>query len=41
VALHAVWDAIHTWHTYLIIGALSFALLLHQTHRKVLRAPDR
>ena len=39
VALHAVWDAIHTWHTYLIVGAVSFAALLHQTHRHVLSDP--
>jgi len=39
VALHALWDAIHTWHTYLIIGAVSFAALLHQTHRHVLGGP--
>jgi RsiW-degrading membrane proteinase PrsW (M82 family) len=39
VALHAVWDAIHTWHTYLIVGAVSFAALLHQTHRHVLGDP--
>lgn len=37
VALHTLWDTFHTWHTYLIIGAISFALLLHQTHQRVLR----
>jgi RsiW-degrading membrane proteinase PrsW (M82 family) len=39
VVLHALWDAIHAWHAYLIIGAISFGLLLHQTHRNVLRDP--
>jgi protease PrsW len=39
VFLHALWDTIHAWHSYLIIGAVSFALLLHQTHRNVLRDP--
>ncbi|MFN2536198.1 MAG: PrsW family intramembrane metalloprotease [Pseudonocardiaceae bacterium] len=37
VVLHALWDAIHTWYAYLIIASISFALLLHQTHRNVLR----
>ena len=37
VALHTLWDAVHTWYAYLIIGALSFALLLHRTHQNVLR----
>src|SRR5919199_490386 len=35
VVLHALWDTIHAWHSYLIIGAISFGLLLHQTHRNV------
>lgn len=37
VVLHSLWDAIHSWPAYLIIGGLSFALLLHQTHRNVLQ----
>jgi RsiW-degrading membrane proteinase PrsW (M82 family) len=33
VLLHAAWDTILTWYGYLIIGLLSFGLLLHQAHR--------
>lgn len=36
VALHALWDATDTWYGYLIIGFISLALLLRQTHRNVL-----
>src|SRR6185437_13844579 len=37
VALHTLWDAIHTGYGYLIIASISFALLLHRTHQNVLR----
>ncbi len=35
-ALHAAWDATNAWYGYLIIGFISLALLLRQTHRNVL-----
>lgn len=38
-ALHAAWDATHAWYGYLVIGLVSLALLLHQTHRTVLITP--
>jgi RsiW-degrading membrane proteinase PrsW (M82 family) len=36
VVLHALWDATSDWYGYLIIGFVSLALLLRQTHRTVL-----
>ncbi|MBV9161178.1 MAG: PrsW family intramembrane metalloprotease [Pseudonocardiales bacterium] len=36
VVLHAIWDATNAWYGYLIIGFISLALLLRQTHRHVL-----
>jgi protease PrsW len=36
VVLHAIWDATNVWYGYLIIGFISLALLLRQTHRNVL-----
>ena len=38
VALHTLWDSVHTWYAYLIIGLISFALLLHRTHHNVLHS---
>lgn len=37
VVLHALWVAGNVWYGYLIIGIISFALLLRQIHRTVLR----
>lgn len=37
VALHTLWAASTLWYSYLIVGIISFALLLGQTHRSVLR----
>ncbi|MGH3824247.1 MAG: PrsW family glutamic-type intramembrane protease [Pseudonocardiaceae bacterium] len=37
VALHTLWAATTAWYSYLIVGIISFALLLGQTHRSVLR----
>lgn len=37
VALHTLWAASTAWYSYLIVGVTSFALLLVQTHRSVLR----
>jgi RsiW-degrading membrane proteinase PrsW (M82 family) len=39
VVLHAAWDATTAWYGYLIIGLISLALLLRQTHRNVLTTP--
>jgi RsiW-degrading membrane proteinase PrsW (M82 family) len=36
VVLHAFWDVTNAWYGYLIIGFISLALLLRQTHRNVL-----
>jgi protease PrsW len=36
VVLHTLWDATGAWYGYLIIGFVSLALLLRQTHRNVL-----
>jgi protease PrsW len=36
VVLHALWDVTNAWYGYLIIGFISLALLLRQTHRNVL-----
>jgi protease PrsW len=36
VILHTFWDAVGIWFGYLIIGFISLALLLRQTHRTVL-----
>lgn len=36
VVLHALWDATNAWYGYLIIGFISLALLLRETHRNVL-----
>lgn len=36
VVLHATWDASKTWYGYLIVGAISFVLLLRQTRRNLL-----
>lgn len=36
VILHAIWDATSGWYGYLIIGFISLAMLLRQTHRDVL-----
>jgi RsiW-degrading membrane proteinase PrsW (M82 family) len=36
VALHTLWVAINAWYGYLIVGIVSFALLVGQTHRSVL-----
>lgn len=36
VVLHTFWDAAGIWYGYLIIGFISLALLLRQTHRTVL-----
>jgi RsiW-degrading membrane proteinase PrsW (M82 family) len=36
VILHALWDATNAWYGYLIIGFVSLAMLLRQTHRNVL-----
>ncbi|MBV8542969.1 MAG: PrsW family intramembrane metalloprotease [Pseudonocardiales bacterium] len=36
VVLHALWDATDSWYGYLVIGFVSLALLLRQTHRNVL-----
>lgn len=36
VVLHAIWDATTAWYGYLIIGFISLAMLLRQTHRDVL-----
>jgi RsiW-degrading membrane proteinase PrsW (M82 family) len=40
VALHAAWDAVTTWYGYVIIGLISLALLVRQTHRSLL-TPQR
>jgi protease PrsW len=37
VVLHTLWAASTAWYSYLVVGAISFALLLAQTHRSVLR----
>jgi RsiW-degrading membrane proteinase PrsW (M82 family) len=37
VALHTLWVATTAWYGYLIVGIISFALLISQTHRSVLR----
>ncbi len=37
VLLHALWVVSNSWYGYLIIGIISFALLLRQVHRNVLR----
>jgi RsiW-degrading membrane proteinase PrsW (M82 family) len=37
MALHILWSTATTWYSYLIIGAISLALLLRQAHRNVLR----
>lgn len=39
VALHATWDASKAWYGYLIVGAISFVLLLRQTRRNLLKVP--
>ena len=36
VIFHTIWDAVGIWYGYLIIGFISLALLLRQTHRTVL-----
>jgi RsiW-degrading membrane proteinase PrsW (M82 family) len=36
VVLHALWVAGNSWYGYLIIGMISFALLLRQVHHNVL-----
>ena len=43
VILHTLWDATNAWYGYLVIGFVSLALLLRQTHRNVLStaAPQR
>ena len=38
VILHTLWDATNAWYGYLVIGFVSLALLLRQTHRNVLVA---
>jgi RsiW-degrading membrane proteinase PrsW (M82 family) len=38
VVLHTLWDATGAWYGYLVIGSISLALLLRQTHRNVLLA---
>lgn len=40
VVLHALWDATNAWYGYLIIGFISLALLLRQTHRNVLTTAE-
>ncbi|MGH3807242.1 MAG: PrsW family intramembrane metalloprotease [Pseudonocardiaceae bacterium] len=40
VALHAAWDATNAWYGYLIIGSISLALLVYQTHRNVLTTTE-
>lgn len=37
VALHTLWAATTAWYGYLIVGIISLALLVGQTHRSVLR----
>lgn len=37
VLLHALWVVGNAWYGYLVIGVISFALLLRQIHRTVLR----
>ena len=37
VVLHILWVATTAWYGYLIVGIISFALLMVQTHRSVLR----
>jgi hypothetical protein len=39
VALHATWDASKARYGYLVIGAISFVLLLRQTRRNLLKVP--
>jgi RsiW-degrading membrane proteinase PrsW (M82 family) len=36
VALHTLWAVTTTWYGYLIVGVISLALLVGQTHRSVL-----
>ncbi len=40
VVLHALWDATNAWYGYLLIGFISLALLLRQTHRNVLTTAE-
>jgi RsiW-degrading membrane proteinase PrsW (M82 family) len=39
VVLHTLWDSTNAWYGYLIIGSISLALLLRQTHRNLLTTP--
>ena len=39
VVLHTLWDSTNAWYGYLVIGFISLALLLRQTHRNLLSTP--